>query len=247
MFRARGGLLDIVSLNINWAPFNGSTVGFSVVQPSIALGFTDFPSSEIPQPGSSKTLDALQDRDMFPIVYRFFGSYEAVYGTRTVRSITNPTLATVFFWEVRKAPAASTWTLYHSAHLPNSDGNNRFMPSISVDSSGNTALVYTVVGPSIFPSMRVIGRSASEAPFSPPLLSREQTIATGTSFYDFSSSTMQRWGDYATANLDPSDGCTIFVSHQYTLNQTWATRIAGVRFTVRTFSFFFDFNRVIEG
>jgi hypothetical protein len=43
----------------------------------------------------------------------------------------------------------------------------------------------------------------------------------------------QRWGDYATMQIDPGDECTFWFTTQYIINTAgadWATKIIGFKF-----------------
>ena len=67
--------------------------------------------------------------------------------------------------------------------------------------------------------------SAAAAP-----LRGEINVQTGTGVQ---TTTAQRWGDYSTMQIDPSDDCTFWFTTQYistTDLRNWATRVIGFKF-----------------
>ena len=111
-----------------------------------------------------------------------------------------------------------------------------FMPSVSVDACGNTALTYTQSSSVRFPEMRYTGRLAGDA------LNTMQTpvVAKASAFFfdDFTSSGgRERWGDYSATVIDPSDQ-SFWVAHEYAKvaasgsgnNGRWGTWLATFTF-----------------
>jgi hypothetical protein len=101
------------------------------------------------------------------------------------------------------------------------------MPSLSVDKYGNMAVGYSVSSASMYPAIRWAGRLASD-----PLgvLSQgEGTLIAGTGSQ---SGGYNRWGDYASMTVDPSDGCTFWFTTEYyvTTGSNWQTRIGSFKF-----------------
>src|SRR5215217_2577494 len=76
------------------------------------------------------------------------------------------------------------------------DGLWRFMPSIAVDSAGDTAIGYSVSSSSIFPGIRYAGRLASDPPGN--LSQGEATMFSGAGSQ---TDTFGRWGDYSTTTI----------------------------------------------
>jgi hypothetical protein len=105
---------------------------------------------------------------------------------------------------------------------------SRWMASAAMDKMGNMAVGYTVSSGSIFPSIRVAGRLATDPPGK---LSVEKVIpaATGKGAQKES----DRWGDYSTMTLDPTDDCTFWYTAQYQadgVNQ-WHSAIIHFKFS----------------
>ncbi len=107
------------------------------------------------------------------------------------------------------------WELYQEGNvMPDSD--HRFMGSIAMDGQGNIALGYSVTSQYVSPSLRYVGRLASD-----PLGTMrhgEYPIVDG-----IGSSFSFRWGDYATMSVDPEDDSTFYFTGQYVNGTTWAT------------------------
>ena len=102
------------------------------------------------------------------------------------------------------------------------------MPSIAVDSAGNTAIGYSLSSSSSFPGIRYAGRLATDPPSN--LAQGEATMFTGTGSQ---SDTSGRWGDYSMTTIDPSDGLSFWHVNEYyatTSSFNWHTRIGKFKF-----------------
>lgn len=108
------------------------------------------------------------------------------------------------------------------------DGLHRWMPSISQDQAGNIAIGYSRSGSGVadFPSVYYTGRLASDPPGS---LQTEGLCVSGTG----SQSGGDRWGDYSTVSIDPSDDCTFWITNEYVETSgsfQWDTQICTFKF-----------------
>lgn len=177
----------------------------------------------IPQPGTSQKLDAISAMLMYRLVYRNFGDYQSVVASHTV-DVDGLDHAGVRWYEFRAT--TGSYSLYQQGtYAP--DADHRWMGSIAMDRNGNIALGYSVSGPSLYPSIRYAGRLVSD-----PLgtLSAEQTLMAGAGSQ---TSTLGRWGDYSSMDVDPSDDCTFWYTSEYysaTSERTWSTRVSAFRF-----------------
>jgi len=88
-----------------------------------------------------------------------------------------------------------------------------------MDGRGNIGLAYSVSSTSMFPSLRFTGRTAGDA--LGQMTVNETSIVAGTA-----ASSGERWGDYASLSVDPSDDCTFWFTGEYQTSDGWATRIA---------------------
>src|SRR5439155_13791448 len=156
--------------------------------------------SIVPQQGVSDKIQTLGDKIMTPVVYQSIGGTESLWADQTVM-VSFP-----------NGPSAIRWYQFDvtGGNFPASlvqqqtfdnivDGIWRFMPSIAVDQSGNTAIGYAVSSPSLFPGIRYAGRLVGDPPND--LSQGEATMFNGTGSQ---TDTNGRWGDYSMTTIDPS-------------------------------------------
>jgi hypothetical protein len=173
-----------------------------------------------PQPGTSVTLDPLREVVMWRLQYRNFGSYETLVGNFVTDLDRNH--GGIRWFELRKTDG--TWSLYQEGTY-GPDEAHRWMGSIAMDKDGNMALGYSVSSASIYPSIRYVGRLASDTLGTMP--QGEYTLVSGTA----SQTATNRWGDYSSMNVDPVDDCTFWYTNEYiTTGGTWKTRIGSFNF-----------------
>jgi PKD repeat protein len=101
------------------------------------------------------------------------------------------------------------------------------MGSISMNQNGDIALGYSVSSSSTYPSIRIAGQS-SGAPLGLGIFDIDETsILEGTK----SQTGVNRWGDYSSMRIDPSDGNTFWFTTEYTNGGWgWKTQIASFNF-----------------
>jgi hypothetical protein len=164
-----------------------------------------------------ETLGSLGDRAMNRFVYRTFNDHESLLLSHSVSAGTS---GGVRWYEVRDA---TTPTLFQSGTFA-PDTTYRWMPSIAMDAVGEIALLYTQSSSTSFPSIKFTARAATD-----PLGTMgysEGTLQAGTGAQKNGGG---RWGDYASLNIDPTDDCTFWATHEYyatsTANNVWSTRI----------------------
>lgn len=108
------------------------------------------------------------------------------------------------------------------------DSNYRWMASLARDKAGDIALGYSISSSIRNPAIAVTGRTLGD-----PLgqMEAEQVIVQGTGEQIDS---QNRWGDYSTMWIDPSDGCTFWYAQEYyitTASWDWSTRLASLKFS----------------
>jgi hypothetical protein len=216
--------LKIWEAAINWDNPDASTFGSNGVQPNTSMSVTNYSiSDDIPQQGTAHVLDAMSYRLMFRAPYRNFGTHESVVLTQTIN-----TPAAKRWYELRD-PAGAT-PILHQEGTFTPDGNGRWMGSIAMDALGNIALGYSVSGSSMYPSIRVVGRNADD-PLGQMTYSEEE-IQAGSGF-QIPLGGRNRWGDYSTMSIDPSDDCTFWYTQEYLASTgqiVWRTRVAAFAF-----------------
>jgi len=188
-----------------------------------ATGFT-----MVPQQGTTQLLDTLGDKIMTPLVYQSSGGTESLWADQTV-VLNFPNGPTVVRW-YQFDVTGGTFPASPVQQQDWSNGNDglwRFMPSIAVDQSGNTAIGYSVSSSSLLPGIRYAGRLASDPPGN--LGQGEATMFDGTG----NQSGINRWGDYSRNNIDPSDGMSFWHVNEYQAVNgafNWHTRIGKFSF-----------------
>jgi S-layer family protein len=192
--------------------------------------FTSSTSNIIPQTPGAPMLDALGDRLMYPVVYQNLSGSESLWASHTVNNNENGTGPTAIRWyqfnvtgSTIPATPVQQQTFNNSA-----DGLWRWMPSIAVDSQGNTSIGYSVSSFTMDPAIRYAGRLGSD-PLNSLSQGEAELIAAGGHQADGSG----RWGDYSALSIDPSDNCTFWHTNEYystTSGRGWNTRIGSFKF-----------------
>ncbi len=172
----------------------------------------------VPQPGTALLLDALFNRPMRRLQYRNFGSHETMVMSQVVNAGFG--IAGKRWWELRKVGAGS-WAI-HQEGTYSPDSVERFMGSMAMNAAGDIALGYSVSDAvSVLPGIRATGRLASDPDGT--MTFDELTIIDGVGIQTAS----QRWGDYSSMNVDPSDGMTFWYTNQLVQdNGQWTTHVA---------------------
>ncbi|HNB50878.1 MAG TPA: hypothetical protein PK530_02995, partial [Anaerolineales bacterium] len=203
--------------DINIADFDSELCGFS--------SFNCFQ-----QPGTGTTLDPLREVIMFRLVYRNFGTYEALVGN-LVTDVDDTDHGGVRWFELRKQ-GAGAWNLYQEGtYAP--DSHSRWMGAIAMDGSGNIAVGYNVSSTTQYPSLRYAGRLVTDPLGTLP--QSEGVLVNGTA-----SNSSNRYGDYSAMSVDPSDDCTFWFTGEYNNGGNWSTRIGAFKFEACGSPFFIE-------
>jgi hypothetical protein len=199
--------------HVDWAnPSNSTFTGPA----NIAVASFNQPSSNIPQKGSSETLDTLGDRLMMQLQYRNINGTQSLWASHTVVS---GGVTGIRWYEIRD-PNGSHTVYQQSTFQP--DSYYRWMPSLAVDSQGNMAVGYSVSSSTIYPQIRYAGRLVTD-----PLNTLGQGETTLIAGMGSQSGGYNRWGDYSAMTVDPVDDCTFWYTTEYyeTTGNDWQTRI----------------------
>jgi hypothetical protein len=179
----------------------------------------------VPQTGTSQRIDTLGDRMMTPVVYQNLGGTESLWADYTVcqdAGCTQPTGVRWYQFDVTGGNFPAN-PVQQQTFTNGNDGLYRFMPSIAVDNSGNTAIGYSVSSGSVHPGIRYAGRLAAD-----PLNDLGQGEATMFTGNGSQTDSFGRWGDYSMTTVDPSDGMTFWHVNEYyntTTSFSYSTRI----------------------
>jgi len=177
----------------------------------------------ISQPGTGQKLDNLSGMTMARLQYRNFDTYEVLMANHTVN--VGGGRAGVRWYELRND--GTGWSIYQQGTYAPADGDNRWMGSISMNQNGDIAVGYSVSSSSTYPSIRVAGQSAG-APLGLGVFDIDETsILEGTK----SQTGVNRWGDYSSMRVDPTDHNTFWYTTEYTNGGwAWRTQIASIEF-----------------
>ena len=174
--------------------------------------FTDAAGfSIVPQQGTTSLIQTLGDKIMTPVVYHNIGGTESLWADQTVM-VTYPGGPTAVRWyqfDVTGGTFPAT-PAQQQTFSNGGDGIWRFMPSIAVDQSGNTAIGYASSNTNLFPGIRYAGRLAGDPPNN--LSQGEATMFTGAGSQI---GTNGRWGDYSMTTIDPTDNMSFWTVGEY--------------------------------
>ena len=208
-------------------PANSSFTQAPDVTPS---PFTLLPCSPgirdcVPQPGTGVKLDALFNRAMRRLQYRNFGTHESMVVTQVVDA--GGGVAGKRWYELRKV-GAGNWTMQQEGTYAPADGVYRFMGSMAMDADGNIALGYSASDAvSVFPAIWATARWTGDAPGIMTL--EELIIQDGIGVQ----TNTQRWGDYSSTNVDPTDGRTFWYTTEYVqAGGLWTTHVGSFNLDV---------------
>ena len=228
-FSGPGDYLQLWFLDVDWVtPGNSTFIAPPAIQvtefDSALCGLSSFyciGKPGVPQ-GNPSSLDPLREPVMHRFVYRNFGSHEALVGNLAT-DVNGADLAGLRWFELRGT--GSAWGL-HQEGTYSLDSVNRWMGSIAMDGSGNIALGYSVSNSSsVFPGLRYAGRLLGDPPGTFP--QGEASILEANA-----NNGSNRWGDYASINVDPVDDCTFWFASKFggPSSGQWSTRIASFKF-----------------
>jgi hypothetical protein len=184
----------------------------------------------IPQPSTANKIDHLgyRQRPLFRLAYRNFVTHESLVTNQSVSAGTGPNgeVSGIRWWELR-SPNSSPVIFQEGTYAPGlTDGIHRWMGSIAMNSLGDIALGFSAsngTNPSVFPSVFYTARHDGDPPGQMTL--GEGSIINGTGSETAGSN---RWGDYTSMWVDPSDDQTFWYVNEYvptTSAAGWRLRI----------------------
>jgi len=174
----------------------------------------------VPQPGTDVRLDAQGDKLMQRLVYRNFGSYQAIVATHSIDTRAGGGVR----WYQFRLDADGIPQLYQQGtYAPN--GGYRWMGSIAMDRRGDIGVGYSFGGATSYAGQRFAARLARDPKGQMTL--HEAALAQG----EAAQTDTLRWEDYTTLDIDSSDGCTFWYVGDYLKKDAanYSTRIGGYR------------------
>ena len=177
----------------------------------------------IPQRGVTDLLDSLADRLMYRLAYRNFSDHQTWLVSHAVTAGSSAGMR----WYEFHAPESSTTLSVFQQGTFAPDSSYRWMGSIAMDQSQDIAMAYSVSSSSLFPSISYTGRTTADPAGT---METEASIVSGSGSQ---SDTSNRWGDYTSMAVDPTDDCTFWYTAEYymvTATFDWSTRLASLKF-----------------
>ena len=179
----------------------------------------------VPQPGTDHRLDAQGDKIMSRVVYRKLRDRESIVAVHSVNSAAGG--GGVRWYELQIDKARAVALRQQGTYAP--DGFFRWMASPAIDRAGNIGIGYSFGGDPNFAGQRFAGRLASD-PLG-VLTLREAVLADGQAAQSTAPRAFERWEDYTTTAMDPSDDCTIWYVGDYLKKDAaaYSTRVGAFR------------------
>ena len=175
----------------------------------------------------SDSLEGLADRLMYRLVYRNFGDHTVLMVNHT---ITAGNSSGVRWYEIHNPE--STPALYQSGTFA-PDAQYRWMGGMAMDQAQDIAIGFSRSGSAAgqYPSLVYAGRVPTDT-----LGTMEGEVTLLAGLGSQSSGGKDRWGDYASVTIDPTDDCTFWFTQEY-LKSTgqnggfnWSTAIGSFNF-----------------
>jgi Abnormal spindle-like microcephaly-assoc'd, ASPM-SPD-2-Hydin len=217
--------LDLFKFHVDFTTPGNSTFTGPTLIPVAA--FTPLCNTQtrgrcVQQPGSASPLESLGDRLMYRLVYRNFGDHTTLLASHSIVAGSSGGLR---WYEIRN-PETSPAIFQSGTYAP--DAQYRWMPAIAMDQNQDIAVGYSRSGSGSgqFPSVVYAGRVPTDAAGT---LESEVVLKAGTG----SQTSGNRWGDYSSVTIDPTDDCTFWFTEQYekaTGSFNWSTAIGSFNF-----------------
>lgn len=178
-------------------------------------------SNCVPQPDTTRRLDAQGDKIMQRLVYRNIGGRESIVAVHSINSSTGG--GGVRWYEFRLDEKREPRLFQQGTYAP--DGLFRWMGSPGMDRQGGIGIGYSFGGGANFAGQRFAARTADDPPG--VLALHETVLAEG----EAPQTSGNRWEDYTTTAMDPSDDCTFWYVGDYVKKgaASYSTRIGSFR------------------
>jgi hypothetical protein len=184
----------------------------------------------VPQPKPGEKVDSLSGLLMFRLAYRNFGDHESMLVPHAVAPGKGSTATVATRWyELRSK--GGPFSLYQAGTFQ-SQTDNLWMASMAMDKQGNIAMGMSADSATdLDASIWYTGRVPSD-----PLGQMEAPtiVVTGNAVQV---NGFNRWGDYSSMSVDPSDDCTFWYAQEYynkknggAKSSDWSTHIVSFRF-----------------
>jgi hypothetical protein len=223
--------LELFEYSVDWATPLNST--FTLTQSIEPEPFALLPCSPgvrdcIPQPNTTNKIDALFNRSMRQLHYRATNNSTESMVINQVVDAGNG-IAGIRWWEIFRDSSVNgpgpAWTLKQdSTYSP--DNTSRFMGAMAINGEGDIALGYSASSETEAPSIRVTARRGADA--LNQMTMNEITLVEGAGILTSS----QRWGDYTSMDVDPSDEKVFwYINQRLNVNNQRSVWVGAFRLT----------------
>ena len=230
--------LDLFQFHVDFTNSANSTFTGPTLIPVAAftpLCNTEYRGQCVPQPtAGSDPLEALGDRLMWRLVYRNFVDHTTLLVSHSIvvtiagapSGATGSSTGGVRWYEIRNPESSPT--VYQSGTFA-PDSQYRWMPAIAMDANQDIAVGFSRSGTAAgqYPSIVYAGRVPTDPAGT---LESEVVLVAGLGSQTGGG---DRWGDYSSLTVDPTDDCTFWFTEEYeksTGGFNWSTAVG-------TFSF----------
>src|SRR6266850_301505 len=175
---------------------------------------------------TTQQLDSLGDRLMFRMPYRNFGTRESLVITHSVKT---STAASAIRWYEIRTPN-TTPSVFQKGTF-GAGSTSLWMGSIAMDKVGDIAVGFSKSSSTTHPGIGYTGRTPSDP--AGTLESMATIFTGGGSQTGGTANGGNRWGDYSSLVLDPSNDCTFWYVNQYIPSNgsfNFRTRLASFKF-----------------
>jgi hypothetical protein len=219
--------LDLFKFHVDFTtPANSTFTGPTLIPVAAftPLCNTQYRERCVPQPtAGSDPLESLGDRLMWRLVYRNFVDHTTLLVSH---SIVAGSSGGVRWYEIRN-PETSPTVFQSGTFAP--DSQYRWMPAIAMDANQDIAVGFSRSGAAAgqYPSIVYAGRVPTDPAGT---LESEVVLVAGLGSQTGGA---DRWGDYSSVTVDPTDDCTFWFTEEYeksTGGFNWSTAVG-------TFSF----------
>jgi hypothetical protein len=223
-------LINLYHFHVDFAnpPASTFTSGGQVPITSKGLGCSRNPplwqSSTVPQPATTVKLDAHADQLMYRLAWRNVNQVEHLVTNQTVILSDNPPVAGIVWYDIVIQAGGPVLAQQGTVADP---ANSHWIGSLGQDKNGDIALAFDVSSSSVFPSIAVTTRLATDPAgtmTTPVYLVQGGGSQTNTS----------KWGTHSDLSVDPTDDCLFWVTSEYVKATAsgfdWDTRITSLRF-----------------
>jgi hypothetical protein len=243
--------LSLYSMHINdWSTGNATMTGNGDTQLVSIATFTpscngSYGGACVPQKGVTDTLDSLGDRLMYRFAYWEDQPPPNATATPPIPAPVQHWYVNFDVWNASTSAMGARWMEFnanlHTVPVTSlnvfqqgtyvgtsGDSNYRWMGSLTRDNVDDVLLGYSESSSSLYPSVAVAGRVFTDTLGT---LSPEVFSMNGSGSQQ---DTGNRWGDYSTMEIDPSDNCTFFYTTEYyvaTGTFGWSTDISSWKFS----------------